>query len=475
MDLTALLLVPLAGGALAALDPLRARRQVWLLLGAGTHLALLGLAWAGRMAGSRLPWLAFDPLGGLVLTLVSVVFFAVAVYSVGYFRREPHRGARVFEACMLGFLASASTVCLTDHFGVMWVAMEATTLATAPLIYDPHDPHSIEAVWKYLLICSVGIALALLGTFMLALAQGAGVAAPSLSRAALLHAPTLHPVWFKAAFVFLFVGYGTKVGLVPMHTWLPDAHGEAPSPISALLSGALLNCAFLAILRVVQVAHAGHQDSLLAPVLVGFGLASMLVASALLLRQRNYKRMLAYSSIEHMGILAVGCGLGQMATFGALLHMLGSSLCKALLFFVAGNVLVEFRTKRIAEVSGLLGRLPFSGALLVLGFLALSGAPPFAPFVSELVLLRGAIQVRQPWVAAALVALQLIVFVAIATRIVAMAQGAPETLEHRRESAWLVLPPAGLLVLVLGLGVYLAPGLHQVLTAAAGTLGGAAP
>src|SRR5262249_23166876 len=169
-----------------------------------------------------------------------------------------------------------------------------TALATAPTIYPPRARRSIEAVWKYLLICSVGIALALLGTFMLALAQSGGAAAPSLLRSALLKGPVLHPVWFKAAFVFLFVGYGTKAGLVPMHTSLPDAHGEAASPVSALLSGALLNCAFLAVLRIVQVGHAARQDALLAPVLVGFGLASMLVAGALLLRQSDYKRMLAY-------------------------------------------------------------------------------------------------------------------------------------------------------------------------------------
>lgn len=475
MDLTALLLVPLGGGLLAAVDPRRGWRRVWLLLGAALHLALLGLGWAGHLAGSRLRWLVFDPLGGLVLTLVSVVFLSVSIYSVGYFRREPQGSARVFEACMLGFLLAASVVCLSDDFGVMWVAMEATTLATAPLIYDPHDRRSIEAVWKYLLICSVGIALALLGTFMLAQAQGAGVTAPSLSRSALLLAPALHPVWVKAAFVFLFVGYGTKVGLVPMHTWLPDAHGEAPSPISALLSGALLNCAFLAILRVVQVAHASGQDGLLSPVWVGFGLASMLIASALLLRQVNYKRMLAYSSIEHMGILAVGCGLGGVATFGALLHMLGSSLCKALLFFVAGNTQIEYRSKRISDVSGLVRRMPVSGALLVLGFLALSGAPPFAPFVSELALLSGAIHAGRPWVAAAFLTLQIIVFIALATRIVAMAQGGAETAARRTESAWLAMPPAVLLVAVLGLGLFLTPELQGLLRAAAVTLGGSAP
>jgi hydrogenase-4 component F len=357
----------------------------------------------------------------------------------------------------------------------MWVAMEATTLATAPLIYDPRDRHSIEAVWKYLLICSVGIALALLGTFMLALAQDATIAAPSLLRSALLGAPALDPVWFKAAFVFLFVGYGTKVGLVPMHTWLPDAHGEAPSPISALLSGALLNVAFLAILRIVQVARAGGLEQLIGPVLVGFGLASMLVAGALLLRQNNYKRMLAYSSVEHMGILAVGCGLGHGAAAGALLHMIGSSLCKAVLFFVSGNVLIEYRSKRITDVSGLLRRLPASGALLVLGFLALTGSPPFVPFVSELVLLRGVVAAGRPWVAIAFVSIQVVVFIGLVTRIVGMAQGEPGIPERRREPAWLLLPPAGLLGLVLGLGVYLAPPIAQILNAAAATIGGPTP
>ena len=233
MSLLALLLVPLGCALAAALDAVRARRQGWLLAGAATHVSLLALAWGGRLRRSSLLWLDFDPLGGLVLTLVSVVFLAVAAYSIGYFRREAPRGGRAFEPCLLGFLASASAVCLTDHFGVIWVAMEATTLATAPLIYDPRDRHSIEAVWKYLLICSVGIALALLGTFMLALAQGAGPSAPSLLVSEIRRTPSLHPVWFKAAFVFLFIGYGTKVGLVPMHTWLPDAHGEDPHVLDA--------------------------------------------------------------------------------------------------------------------------------------------------------------------------------------------------------------------------------------------------
>jgi hydrogenase-4 component F len=475
VDIRALVVVPLVGAVVAGCDPRRERRTVWLLLAATAHLALVGLAWRGRLPGSPLLWLEFDPLGGLALTLVSLVFLSVALYSVGYFRHQAAPAGRAFEVCLLGFLASASVLCLTGHFGVMWVAMETTTLATAPLLYDPHDRHSIEAVWKYLVLCSVGIALALLGTFMLALAVGVGGAPPSLARAEFMHAHILQPVWFKAAFVFLLVGYGTKAGLVPMHTWLPDAHGEAPSPISALLSGALLNCAFLAILRILQVAHVGGQDRLVAPVLVACGLLSMLVASAFLLRQTGYKRMLAYSSVEHMGVLCVGLGLGHAATYGALLHMVVAGVCKALLFFTAGNALLEYGSKRIADVSGLVRRLPISGMLFVLGFLALSGAPPFAGFASELAILQGAVAGGNTWVAVAFVGLQGIAFVALVKRVVAMAQGGSETVPPRRESPWLVLPAAGLLVVAFALGLALTGPVGSVLATTAATLGGSAP
>jgi hydrogenase-4 component F len=201
----------------------------------------------------------------------------------------------------------------------------------------------------------------------------------------------------------------------------------------------------------------------------------MLVAAALLVRQSNYKRMLAYSSIEHMGILAVGCGLGQTATFGALLHMLGSSLAKALLFLVSGNVLIEFRSKRIADVSGLVRRLPASGTLLVLGFLALTGAPPFATFVSEIILVRGAVEAGRPGLAIALVAIQIVIFIALSARFIPMAQGDSGTRERRPEPAWSLLPPAGLLALGLVLGIYLAPPLGRLLGISAVTLGGTVP
>jgi hydrogenase-4 component F len=444
-----------------------------VVVAAAAHLLLLAVAWGGGLADSRALWLVFDPLGGLVLTVASIVFLAIALWGAAD-PDQAGRGGPAREACLLGFLASASVACLTDHFGALWVAMEATTLAIAPLIYDPRDRHSIEAVWKYLLICSVGIALALMGTFMVAVAQGVGARAPDLLRSTLVADPGLHPMWFKAAFVFLFIGYGTKMGLAPMHTWLPDAHGEAPSPISALLSGALLNLAFLAILRVVQVGQASRQMGALAPVLIGFGLASLLVAAALLLRQRNYKRMLAYSSIEHMGVLAIGCGLGGAAVYGALLHLVGSSLCKASLFLVAGNILIEYRSKRIADVTGLMGRLPVSAMLLLVGFFALAGAPPFPVFFGELAILEGAFQADLAWVAVAMVALQVLAFIGLGIRIVAMTQGEAvgETI-RRQESGWHTWPPFLLLGLALVIG--LSPQLQGILLAAASTLGGGAP
>ena len=475
MSLLVLVLVPIVAALATALDSARGRRSLWLVVAAATHLALVGLAWGGGLRGSRVLWLAFDPLGGLVLSLVSVAFLAVTVTSATTRRAEAPRGGRAFEGCLLVFLASATVVCLTDHFGAIWVAMEATTLATAPLIYDPRDRHSIEAVWKYLLICSVGIALALLGTFFLAAAQAAGTATPNLLRSTLQTGPALHPVWFKAAFVFLFIGYGTKVGLVPMHTWLPDAHGEAPSPISALLSGALLNLAFLAILRVLQVGYASGQAKLLAPVLIGFGLASVLVATALLLRQRNYKRLLAYSSIEQMGILAVGCGVGHAATLGVVLQLLGASLCKVVLFLTAGNVLLEYRSKAIRDVTGLARRLPATAALLAGGVFALSGAPPFPLFFSGLAILRGALEAGLPWVAVTLVVLQTAAFIGLGSCMISMVQGNPASGSTRvRERAWLVAPPAllMLLALLLGLGAWLHPGMQRILAAAAATFGG---
>jgi hydrogenase-4 component F len=478
----ALALIPLFAAGAAYSSRTARTRGLWVLFGAVAHLAAVLGAWqqhAWTAAGS---YIGLDDLGLLVLTLVSVVFLAVSFYIVGYGRSADPRGGRAFAPCMLLFLAAATVVCLAQHLAILWVAMEATTLATAPLIYEPGDRHSLEAVWKYLLICSVGIAIALLGTFFVAMAQmsGKGSAPVLVLHRILTNPPRVDATWFRIGVIFLVVGYGTKVGLAPMHTWLPDAHGEAPSPVSALLSGALLNCAFLAILRVVQLSHAVGQGEFTAGVLLGFGVLSVIVAVALMLRQESYKRLLAYSSVEHMGILAAGVGVGGLAGYGALLHMLGSGMVKALLFLVAGNILAEYGSKRIRDVRDMAWRMPLSAALLVLGLFALTGSPPFSTFVSEVALLRGMIAGGQAGIAVVLLALQLIAFLALASRIMSMVFDAPREERGLRppgaaESRWLTLPPLALLALALLLGLYLPPVLHESMARGVQTLGGVAP
>ena len=284
-----------------------------------------------------------------------------------------------------------SLVTVSRNLALLWAAVEATTLASAPLIYFYRRPGALEATWKYLLICSVGIALALLGSFFLGVASTTPDGrSPGLGFDEVLAiAPSLDHRWLRAAFVLVLVGYGTKMGLAPLHTWLPDAHSQAPSPVSALLSGALLNCALLGVLRFYAICVAAGDAAFARTLFLVLGFASLLVGAGMLLGQRDYKRLLAYSSVENMGIIAVGLGVAGTATYGALLHMVNHSLVKAALFLLAGNVLRAYGTTAVAEVRGAGRLLPASAALLMLGSFAIGGSPPFGPFVSELTVFLG--------------------------------------------------------------------------------------
>jgi len=352
------------------------------------------------------------------------------------------------------------------------VAIEATTLASAPLIYYHQNRRSLEAAWKYLILCSVGIAMALLGIFFIRMAMQDEPR--DLTLAALLgQAGTLNHKWLSTAFIFMLVGYGTKMGLAPLHTWLPDAHSEAPSPISALLSGALLNCAFLGLLRVQQVCTAAGMAAFGGDLLVLFGLLSMGLAGVFILRQTDYKRMLAYSSVEHMGILALGVGLGGLGPLGAFLHAVNHSIVKAMLFFTAGNILARFHTKDTAKIRGVCSVLPISGALWIAGFLAITGSPPFGTFISEFTILRATVE-QGRWVVAGLYSLFLIVvFVGMSAIVLRMALGKSE--EGRTRESWTtVLSPVVFALLALLLGVYLPTPLADKLHSAAQLLGGLA-
>jgi hydrogenase-4 component F len=468
--LITLIALPLlmAIGAYALRDE---RLRPWLLPAtAAPHLVLVICALARGTQPTLAGWLRLDAIGGLVLLLVSVLFAATACYCVAYLRHETQKSNRVFCVSMLGFLSMMTLLTLSHHLGLMWVAMEATTLASAPLICFHRSPLSLEATWKYLLICSVGIALALLGSFFLAYASlYQGLPSSLLFEQLLVLAPRLSVPWLQAAFVLLLVGYGTKMGLAPMHTWLPDAHGEAPAPVSAMLSGALLPCAFIPILRVYQIcAAAGHAD-FARRLLVIMGLLSMTITAIFVIRQRDLKRMLAYSSVEHMGILALGVGLGGAGLFGAMLHILTNGLTKGMLFLSAGNILQAYGSKSTEDVSGVMKRLPLTGPMFLVGFLAITGSPPFGPFVSEFTILSAAFHGGRYVAAGLTLVLLLIVFMGMGSTVLAAIHGRPSELaarSHFREGLLTTLPLVALGICVLLLGVYLPAPLRHLLQGA---------
>jgi hydrogenase-4 component F len=387
---------------------------------------------------------------------------------------------------------------MSRHWGLLWVAVEATTLASAPLIYFHRSPKSLEATWKYLMICSVGIALALLGNFFLMVAARGGSTGHLFLTIGNLeaHAKELDPLWLKAAFLLLLVGYGTKMGLAPLHTWLPDAHSEAPSFVSALLSGVLLNCAFLAILRGHSLLVKAGLGEFSQDLLVLFGLISMAVAALFIINQADYKRLLAYSSIEHMGILALGVGIGGFAGFGAMLHAVNHSAAKAMLFLAAGNTLAYFHTKSTLEVQGTLRLLPMTGMLWIIGLLAITGSPPFGAFVSEFAVLKGMIDTGRIAVAVFYLAALSIVFVGMSAVLLPIVYGTPKnsplptnlrsvpgegpgvrasqvtpTVKLLSEPLWSILPPILLAAAALFLGLYMPEPLSFLLHDAAKAVG----
>jgi hydrogenase-4 component F len=464
----ALFLAPLALALAAFLWPSE-RTRPWLVpLGAALHLGLVALALGGDDVSGLGGWLRLDPLGRIALPLVSVLFFACSLYVPTYLRLRQDQPNRVFCAALLAFLAMMTLITVSHHLGLMWVALEANTLCTAPLLYFNRNPRSLEATWKYLLIGAVGIALALLGSFFLAYsALHGGRPGTLLVEELVRDAPFLSRPWLHTAFVVLLVGYGTKMGLAPMHTWKPDAYGEAPGLVGALLAGGLTTCAFLALLRFYQICAAAGEGAFARELLVAIGLFSMAVAGVFMARQRDYKRMLAYSSVEHMGILVVGIGVGGLATFGALLHLVANALTKGVMFLAAANIHRAYGAKTIDRVGGALRRVPASGVLFLAGFFAVTGSPPFAPFLSEFTILRGAISSGRYGVAAAFLGLLFVVFVGMGGTVLAVVQGEPRAdlpPTGFQDTVGTIGPALLLLAAVVLLGVWVPAPLSAALT-----------
>jgi Ni,Fe-hydrogenase III large subunit/NADH:ubiquinone oxidoreductase subunit 2 (subunit N) len=340
-------LIPFLTGAAAFFLSARIGRCLLVVTGA-VHLVLSVMVWAGSLAPNFPDYFAVTPEGLLSLLVISLLFFLISIYTIAYLKASDIHAENIFTGSMLLFLSTMTMVTLSDHIMVMWIAIEATTLASAPLIYTHRSAASLEATWKYVLICSVGIAMALLGSVLVTVAMDVGKVDAPISFSAMTEvAKQMDPMWLKAGFVFILVGYGTKMGLAPMHTWLPDAHSEAPSPASALLSGVLLNCAYLGIFKTNKVMHAAGLADFSGPILIVFGLVSIMAAATFILKQTEYKRMLAYSSIENMGIIAFGTGIGGLGAYGAMICLIHHSLIKSSLFLTSGNILLGFGSRLI--------------------------------------------------------------------------------------------------------------------------------
>ena len=361
-----------------------------------------------------------DDLGLIFLLLLVVLTLAVSIYTVGWLKQAIEVGnmkaesLRSYFALVHAFVATIVVTILADNLGILWIAMEGTTITSAVLIgYHGHH-HGLEAAWKYIIVTTIGISFGLFGTVIIyAAASNVMGVASSMSWSAIMHvAPRLDPGIVRIGFIFAMVGYGTKAGLAPMHLWLPDAHSQAPTPVSALLSGVLIKCALLAIIRFQTIAAAACGTAFPQEVLLVFGIISVVVATPFILAQHDFKRLLGYHSVEHVGIIALGLGFGgAVGTYGALMHVVNHGITKALAFFAAGTAIARYDTRDMRAIRGLLGVAPIGATLLMLAALSLAGVPPFSIFVSELMVLRAGIG-HGDWVSVTIFLLMVVIIFA---------------------------------------------------------------
>jgi hydrogenase-4 component F len=401
-----------------------------------------------------------DGLSALFVALTATMGLMVSLYSGGYLRKEKEEGIITsrderFYFMLFHLLVSTMTlVFVADSVGVLWIAIEATTLVSAFLVGFYRNEGATEATWKYLMICSVGITLALVGiTLVYASSQVImGDSPSSLDWTVLISvAHNLDPELIKVAFVFILIGFGTKMGLVPMHTWLPDAHSQAPTPISAMLSAVLLNCALYSIIRfqaIVDITVPGYTSILM----IGFGLVSMAVAAAFILVSRNLKRMLAYSSIEHMGLIAIGLGVGTpLAVFGVLFHIIAHSLTKSAVFLSAGNIIHGYGTMEMKSIRGMREKMPRTSFMFTASTLAIIGLPPFAVFIGELSIIGGIADAGMYLLAAVVVILLIAVFAGVLYHVLPMMSGTTESGAKEPQGMVRAIP----IILLLGAAVFL--------------------
>ncbi len=484
LALAFLLAIPLAGGLVLALVGHRdGARDVNVAFSAGTFVAACALTVDVVAGGPQLLWdrhFYIDPLNVFLVTLTAFVGLTTAIFSRPYMRVERDHGKmtpprlRLYHSMYQLFSFTMLLALTTNNLGIVWVAMEAATLSTVLLVSVYRTAASLEAAWKYFILCGVGIAQALFGTVLLYMAaekvtgsEGGALLWTSLN----LVKGQLDPNIITLAWAFLFIGYGTKVGLVPLHNWLPDAHAEGPTPVSAVLSGLLLNVALYAVLRCKVLTDGALGDSqLTGGLMMGFGLVSVVASVFFIMRQRDVKRMFAYSSIEHMGLMSFAFGMGgPIASFAGLLHMTVHSLVKSAIFFAVGHATQKAGSQIMDEIRGLIRVNPTVGWGLMLGALAILGMPPFGVFASEFLIVTTAMR-EHAWATPFLLLALGLAFAAVFARVQPMVFG-ETTLKP------LAHPPALLPVFVhlglgLMLGLYIPPYLNAWYRQAAALLGG---
>ena len=473
---------PVAGAILLAFYGHRAQAsRLNVLISLVTFIASSLLAMRVASEGALLAYneaFFVDSFNVFLVVLTAFVAFTTSLFSRPYMLNEQAHGRitagrlRLYHCMYQVFVFTMLLVLLTNNMGILWVALEAATLATVLLVSLYRTPASIEAAWKYFILCSVGIAQALFGTILLYLAAekvlGGGGNALLWTHLNQVKGD-LEPTVLSLAFVFLIVGYGTKAGLVPLHNWLPDAHAEGPTPISAVLSGLLLNIGLYAIVRCKVLVDGALGTPFAGQLMMGFGILSVVVAAFFLSRQKDVKRMFAYSSIEHMGLTTFAFGMGgPVATFAALLHMTVHSLTKSAIFFTVGHATQKTGTQMMDQIRGLMVTNPTIGWGMMLGTLAILGMPPFGVFASEFLILTTAMR-EQPWAAPILLVSLAVAFAAMFMRVQAMVFG--ETTAKRLPYPPAMIPVFVHLAIVLMLGLWVPPYLAEWYRQAAKLIG----
>jgi hydrogenase-4 component F len=474
-----ILLVPVLA-ALSGLVPWR-RSVGWVGVASASIVLVGGVVLAVHVVGAHAAVndggvLRADALSAFMVIVIGVIALLATLQGIRYLEAEiaaqrcSARHAALYAVLIQGFLATMLLAVLAANLGVMWVAIEATTIVTTFLVGHRNTRGSLEASWKYIIICSVGIALAFLGTVLVYLASlyAAVHGTGALDWTTLVaRSHQLDPGVMRLAFALIVLGFGTKVGLAPMHSWLPDAHSQAPAPVSALMSGVLLTVAFYAILRFKVITDGALGPEFARTLLVVVGLLSLVVAASLLLSQRDYKRMLAYHSVEHMGLIALGAAAGStLAIAAVLLHILGHGIAKGVLFLASGEILLVEGTSEIKDVPALLSRRPVLGGIFAFGLVALLGFPPFSLFVSELNMLRAEFRVGLGWAAGLSLVCMAVIFGAVMSHGREMLFGPKGTDAPAMTPALVAVPLIGGLVACAFIGVSVWP-LGPLLRAAA--------